>query len=158
MVYSIIKCSKCSNLKNPVLIQGDLEALIRTLRRLLAAVTRILLLADNVVVKQLLVASNTGSTSTMDIKQKGSKSGNSGSPATSASKATATVNNQAAILASMSTMHHFNEFVKAFCDFGSDMVHLIRISTGLFLRDIFCSNFFLPGDTIGTVQGTSGSV
>ena len=29
--------------------QGDLEALIRTLRRLLAAVTRILLLADNVV-------------------------------------------------------------------------------------------------------------
>ena len=141
-----------------------MEALIRTLRRLLAAVTRILLLADNVVVKQLLVASNTGSTSTMDIKQKGSKSGNSGSPATSASKATATVNNQAAILASMSTMHHFNEFVKAFCDFGSDMVHLIRISTGLFLRHIYLITN-LSGNTsgstwgiCGTVQGTSGSI
>ena len=46
------------------------------------------------------------------------------------SKAEKKLNNQAAILASMSTMHHFNEFVKAFCDFGSDMVHLIRISTG----------------------------
>ena len=47
--------------------QGDLEALIRTLRRLLAAVTRILLLADNVVVKQLLVASNNSTTSTMSM-------------------------------------------------------------------------------------------
>lgn len=43
-----------------VVAQPDLEALVRTLRRLLAAVTRILLLADNVVVKQLLVASNAG--------------------------------------------------------------------------------------------------
>ena len=41
-----------------VVTQADLEALVRTLRRLLAAVTRILLLADNVVVKQLLVASS----------------------------------------------------------------------------------------------------
>jgi hypothetical protein len=32
--------------------------------------------------------------------------------------------------ASMSTMHHFNEFVKAFCDFGSEMVHLMGITTG----------------------------
>ena len=122
--------------------QGDLEALIRTLRRLLAAVTRILLLADNVVVKQLLVASNSNVQSTMvDGPGKGPNPGGpgshtagaQGSPAASnASKAAASANNQAAVLASMSTMHHFNEFVKAFCDFGSDMVHLIRISTGNF--------------------------
>ena len=30
----------------------------------------------------------------------------------------------------MNTMHHFTEFVKAFCDFGSEMVHLVRLTTG----------------------------
>ena len=55
--------------------QGDLEALIRTLRRLLAAVTRILLLADNVVVKQLLVASTNSTTSTMMVDGSVQKSG-----------------------------------------------------------------------------------
>ena len=29
----------------------------------------------------------------------------------------------------MNTMHHFTEFVKAFCDFGSEMVHLVRLTT-----------------------------
>ena len=71
------------------------EPLVRTLRRLLAAVTRILLLADNVVVKQLLNQSD---------KTKANSENN--------------------------LMNHFNEFVKAFCDFGSDMLHLIRITTG----------------------------
>ena len=85
---------------------GDLEALVRTLRRLLTAVTRILLLADNVVVKQLLMggdqqpANPTASDQVMLPEDK-----------------------------SMSTMHHFTEFVKAFCDFGSDMIHLVKMTT-----------------------------
>ena len=41
------------------------------------------------------------------------------------------VNTATSVKASISTMHHFNEFVKAFCDFGSDMVHLIRITAGM---------------------------
>ena len=49
-----------------VVTQADLESLVRTLRRLLAAVTRILLLADNVVVKQLLVASSTAGGNVID--------------------------------------------------------------------------------------------
>lgn len=107
--------------------QADLEALVRTLRRLLAAVTRILLLADNVVVKQLLVAGTPNSIiSTMEKKPKTNVSSNN--QVSSAANAVA-VANQAG--KSQSTMHHFNEFVKAFCDFGSDMVHLIRITTGM---------------------------
>ena len=95
--------------------------------------------------KQLLVASTNFTTSTMSMvdgsvqKSGGNSAGGNMSAVGSAagggnvvvtSKAEKKLNNQAAILASMSTMHHFNEFVKAFCDFGSDMVHLIRISTG----------------------------
>ena len=95
--------------------------------------------------KQLLVASTNSTTSTMSMvdgsvqKSGGNSAGGNMSAVGSAagggnvvvtSKAEKKLNNQAAILASMSTMHHFNEFVKAFCDFGSDMVHLIRISTG----------------------------
>jgi len=30
----------------------------------------------------------------------------------------------------MSTMQHFTEFVKAFCDFGSEMLSTVRIATG----------------------------
>ena len=109
--------------------QADLEALVRTLRRLLAAVTRILLLADNVVVKQLLVTGTPNAISTMEKKPKVSNVSTNNQVA-SAAAAVSQVNavNQAG--KSQSTMHHFNEFVKAFCDFGSDMVHLIRITTG----------------------------
>lgn len=78
--------------------EADLEALLRTLRRLLVSVTQILLLADNVVVKQLLTLA----------KDK----------------------NPANDLNTMSTMHHFTEFVKAFCDFGSEMNSTVRIATG----------------------------
>ena len=83
------------------LCEMGMEPLVRTLRRLLAAVTRILLLADNVVVKQLLNQSD--------------------KPMVQATTAGSENN----------LMNHFNEFVKAFCDFGSDMLHLIRITTGL---------------------------
>ena len=42
---------------------------------------------------------------------------------------------------SMSTMHHFTEFVKAFCDFGSEMVHLVRLTTSkIFLLTYFYYN------------------
>ena len=123
------RSSSKSNLLLGVVTQADLEALVRTLRRLLAAVTRILLLADNVVVKQLLVAS-LSTVGTIDGK-KTKKSTGSGS----VQVAVANPNQPAASVvkvpvASLSTMHHFNEFVKAFCDFGSDMVHLIRITAG----------------------------
>ena len=116
-----------SSLLLGVVTQADLEALVRTLRRLLAAVTRILLLADNVVVKQLLVASNSGT-----IEKKTKKAGSS--PPVSNSAANSAVATAASVkgVASISTMYHFNEFVKAFCDFGSDMVHLIRITAGNF--------------------------
>ena len=132
-----------------VVTQADLESLVRTLRRLLAAVTRILLLADNVVVKQLLVASSTAGGNVID--KRGSvknvkKSGTSPSQnhvGSSAGDRThdlsgrdrgamqPVVNTATSLKASISTMHHFNEFVKAFCDFGSDMVHLIRITAGM---------------------------
>ena len=108
--------------------QADLEALVRTLRRLLAAVTRILLLADNVVVKQLLVTGTPNAISTMEKKPKVSNV-SSNNQVTSTGQAVSAVNQAGK---SQSTMHHFNEFVKAFCDFGSDMVHLIRITTGNF--------------------------
>ena len=85
--------------------EADLEALLRTLRRLLVSVTQILLLADNVVVKQLLTVS----------KDKG--------PAND--------------LNTMSTMHHFTEFVKAFCDFGSEMNSTVRIATGKIFKPFF---------------------
>ena len=62
------------------------------------SVTQILLLADNVVVKQLLTVS----------KEKGLVDD----------------------LNTMNTMHHFTEFVKAFCDFGSEMNSTVRIATG----------------------------
>ena len=35
----------------------------------------------------------------------------------------------------MNTMHHFTEFVKAFCDFGSEMVHLVRLTTSKNLKN-----------------------
>ena len=113
-----------SSLLLGVVTQADLEALVRTLRRLLAAVTRILLLADNVVVKQLLVASNS---STMEKKTK--KQGAGAPPVTNGTPNPGGAPGKG--VASISTMHHFNEFVKAFCDFGSDMVHLIRITAGM---------------------------
>ena len=56
------------------------------------------MLADNVVVKQLLTVS----------KEKGLVDD----------------------LNTMNTMHHFTEFVKAFCDFGSEMNSTVRIATG----------------------------
>lgn len=123
-----------------VVTQADLEALVRTLRRLLAAVTRILLLADNVVVKQLLVASSVSGSSNFirwhvmthdnslsgTIEKKAKKTGSSPTVTNNGGGPT----NSVKAVASISTMHHFNEFVKAFCDFGSDMVHLIRITAG----------------------------
>lgn len=78
--------------------EADLEALLRTLRRLLVSVTQILLLADNVVVNQLLSVSKD--------KHPGFE------------------------FITMSTMQHFTEFVKAFCDFGSEMLSTVRIATG----------------------------
>ena len=141
-----------------MITQADLEALVRTLRRLLAAVTRILLLADNVVVKQLLVASSTTNSVIIDkmgsVKKKknGSSPGQnhvvgvsagmvSGGSPSGRDRGTVLqpVNTATSLKASISTMHHFNEFVKAFCDFGSDMVHLIRITAGMLK---FISTFF----------------
>ena len=119
------RSSSKSNLLLGVVTQADLEALVRTLRRLLAAVTRILLLADNVVVKQLLVASL--STGTIDGKKTKKSTGSGSQVAVAPNQPAASVK---VPVASLSTMHHFNEFVKAFCDFGSDMVHLIRITAG----------------------------
>ena len=79
------------------------------------------------VVKQLLVTGTPNSIiSTMEKKPKTNVSSNN--QVSSAANAVAAANQAGK---SQSTMHHFNEFVKAFCDFGSDMVHLIRITTGM---------------------------
>ena len=80
-----------------------------TLRSLLAGVTRVLLLADNVVVKQLLLAVGGGA---VDGHQ---------SP-----KAPKDIAEDVAG-ASLNTMNLFTEFVKAFCDFGMEMLQLITV-------------------------------
>ena len=52
---------------------------------------------------------------------------------TSTGQGTTSLNSAAALQTTspkaMNTMHHFTEFVKAFCDFGSEMVHLVRLTT-----------------------------
>ncbi len=76
------------------ILPASFETTVKMMRSLLAAVTRILLLTDNVVVKQLLVTTKEASPSQID------------------------------------TMSHFAEFVKAFCDFGIDMVQLVHLIIG----------------------------
>jgi hypothetical protein len=103
-------CNGSSDIHGFALSPNDLETVVRVLRRLLAAVTRVLLLADNTVVKQLLTS-----------KQEQPDQAGEGS-------ATAqTVLPSPDQASSMETMHHFTEFAKAFCDFGTDMVHFIQM-------------------------------
>ena len=33
---------------------------------------------------------------------------------------------------SIGTMHHFTEFVKAFCDFGSEMIQIVKLTSSKF--------------------------
>ncbi|CAB4060708.1 unnamed protein product [Lepeophtheirus salmonis] len=87
---------------------SDFETLIRSARVLLSGVTRILLLADNVVVNKLLI----------------SKDGDEPPKAVVPSSSSSVICDQ---LCSLKTMHHFTEFVKAFCDYGSEMVHFLRL-------------------------------
>ncbi|XP_040563269.1 alpha-catulin [Lepeophtheirus salmonis] len=86
---------------------SDFETLIRSARVLLSGVTRILLLADNVVVNKLLI----------------SKDGDEPPKAVVPSSSSVICDQ----LSSLKTMHHFTEFVKAFCDYGSEMVHFLRL-------------------------------
>lgn len=76
-----------------------IDKLIRTLHYLLTSVTKILLLTDNILVKQLLKESNF----VLDDHSK------------------------------TAAMSRFTEFVKAFCDFGVDMVHLEQVIIGTVL-------------------------
>ena len=52
----------------------------------------------------------------------------------------------------MNTMHHFTEFVKAFCDFGSEMVHLVRLTTGKNHRIMFSSSIKLDDSNLGGLE------
>ncbi|QQP50756.1 Alphacatulinlike, partial [Caligus rogercresseyi] len=88
---------------------SDFETLIRSARVLLSGVTRILLLADNVVVNKLLI-SNDGDDPPKAVAQSSSSAG--------AGSGASLLCDQ---LSSLKTMHHFTEFVKAFCDYGSEM-------------------------------------
>lgn len=74
--------------------QSDRAALVRAARCLLGAVTRVLLLADIVVVKQLLLA-----------KDKVQRS-----------------------LGRLESVNNFTEFVKAFSQFGAEMVELAHLT------------------------------
>ncbi len=96
---------------------GGQEALVRALRCLLAAVTKVLLLADSVVVRQLLVSKG-------EVLV-GQEEAAVGGPEAAAAAAAASDPCSAA-----GTMRHFTEFVKAFCDFGIDMIHLAQAVVG----------------------------
>ena len=97
---------------------GGQEALVRALRCLLAAVTKVLLLADSVVVRQLLVSKG-------EVLVGQEEAAVVGGPEAAAAAAAASDPCSAA-----GTMRHFTEFVKAFCDFGIDMIHLAQAVVG----------------------------
>ena len=60
----------------------------------------------------------------------GSAGGGGGGPGNSTLNQASNSSLQTMSPKAMNTMHHFTEFVKAFCDFGSEMVHLVRLTTG----------------------------
>ena len=125
---------------------GDLLSVL-SLRHLLTAVTRILLLADNVVVKQLLLIGNSlnAAAAANSLVDGGSFDGGGGGgvqgsgpggavvvpgdPRVSGHDVVVGLSNK-----SMATMNHFTEFVKAFCDFGSEMVHLVKLTTSKYTQ------------------------
>ena len=92
-------------------IHSDVQSLVQALRRLLAAVTRILLLSDNVVVKQILYSNKEGAAGG------GGRPVVVGGPGGPDLAASVTVNH----------MHQFAEFVKAFCDLGTDTVGFVQL-------------------------------
>ena len=95
---------------------GGQEALVRALRCLLAAVTKVLLLADSVVVRQLLVSKG-------EVLVGQEEAAVVGAPEAAAAAASDPCS-------AAGTMRHFTEFVKAFCDFGIDMIHLAQAVVG----------------------------
>ena len=95
---------------------GGQEALVRALRCLLAAVTKVLLLADSVVVRQLLVSKG-------EVLVGQEEAAVGGGPEAAAAAASDPCS-------AAGTMRHFTEFVKAFCDFGIDMIHLAQAVVG----------------------------
>ena len=129
------------------------EDLVRSLRHLLTAVTRILLLADNVVVKQLLLIGNSLNAAANSLVDGSSFDGGGGGgvqgsgpggavvvpgdPRVSGHDVVVGLSNK-----SMGTMHHFTEFVKAFCDFGSEMIQLVKLTTSK--CHIFYSSTYFP--------------
>lgn len=74
--------------------QGEETSLLSGCRTLMRAITKVLLLADNIVVKQLLLDKETNTVGSVCIKH----------------------------------MNNFSEFVKAFCDFGQEMVELTAMT------------------------------
>ncbi len=95
---------------------GGQEALVRALRCLLAAVTKVLLLADSVVVRQLLVSKGEALVGQEEAAVVGGPEAAAAAASDPCSAA--------------GTMRHFTEFVKAFCDFGIDMIHLAQAVVG----------------------------
>ena len=91
--------------------------LVITLKNLLAAVTRILLLADNVVVKQLLTNASLS-------QQDAAGAGGGGSSSSMAAAFAAGLLDQDCC---GDTMNLFTEFVKAFCDFGMQMIQMFAV-------------------------------
>ncbi len=103
------------------------EALACTVKCQLATVTRILLLADNVVVRQLLTQA------VAEKQQVGQQQAQQQQGQQQAEKQVSTsVASSKSVggTTSTSTLHHFTEFVKAFCDFGFDLIHMAHVISG----------------------------
>jgi hypothetical protein len=109
----------------------DRGPMVRAARALLGSVTRVLLLADIVVVKQLLLA----------------KDRVSWVPGVTAEASlTRCISPQISrTLGRLESVATFTEFVKAFSVFGSEMVELAHITgkTADFIRIVCCFNFSL---------------
>uniref|UniRef100_A0A182M2U1 Uncharacterized protein n=1 Tax=Anopheles culicifacies TaxID=139723 RepID=A0A182M2U1_9DIPT len=98
---------------NPI---DDRGPMIRAARTLLSSVTRVLLLADIVVVKQLLLAKDRVTTSGILEKM------------TSNTNSLFQTQQVARTLGRLESVANFTEFVKAFSVFGAEMVELAHVT------------------------------
>ena len=53
---------------------------------------------------------------------------------------------------SIGTMHHFTEFVKAFCDFGSEMIQIVKLTSSKFPSFWYLITFLCDADQICSVS------
>lgn len=102
----------CEETEEEVQVLADRSALVRAARCLLGAVTRVLLLADIVVVKQLLLAKVKVSRFALHVLKRPNHF----------------LHQVSHSLDRLESVSNFTEFVKAFSQFGAEMVELAHLT------------------------------